>query len=198
MIPLNLAVEDALSEAVLRKLLAESGQNYFVGISYNRGGYGYLKRTIAGFNNAAKGTPFLVLTDLDTANCPPDLIRTWLPGVKHPNLLFRVAVREVEAWLLGDNDAIASFLGISRNLVPQDVDAIPDPKKCLIELARRSRRRDIREDIVPPKNTTRQVGPSYNPRLSGFVMQHWSSLRAALRSRSLERALNAVRTFHPE
>jgi hypothetical protein len=198
MIPVNLAVEDALSEAVLRKMLAGCGREYAVGTSYSRGGFGYLKRTIGGFNNAAKGVPFLVLADLDAGTCPADLISAWLPRPKHHNLLFRVAVREVEAWVLGDRNAITSYLGVSDQPIPPDVDAIADPKRLLIDLARMSRRRDIREDLVPSTNSTRQVGPGYNYRMSAFVRDFWSAPRAALHSRSLDRALRAVKTFTPK
>ena len=128
-IPIQLAVEDDLSEAVLRKILSTSSRPYAVGTCYLGRGFGYLRKTIHGFNNAAKGTPFLVLTDLDQAECPPELIRTWLQAPIHSNLLFRVAVREVEAWLLADQAGLARFLGIRRALVPQSVDAIPDPRR---------------------------------------------------------------------
>jgi hypothetical protein len=117
-IPINLAVEDLLSEAVLRKILLYSEKPYAIGTCFCKGGYDYLKKSILGFNNAAKATPFLVLTDLDRTECPPVLLREWLPYPKHPNLIFRVAVKEVEAWLLAHRDAFARFLGIQRRLIP--------------------------------------------------------------------------------
>jgi len=46
--------------------------------------------------------------------------KKWLPYPKHPNLLFRVAVKEVEAWLLAHRAAFATFLGISDKLIPQE------------------------------------------------------------------------------
>jgi len=65
MIPIQLAVEDELSEKVLRRLLTDSDRPFHVSSVINRGGYGYLKSKIDGFNKSAKGLPFLVLTDLD-------------------------------------------------------------------------------------------------------------------------------------
>ncbi|MDF2210039.1 hypothetical protein L1F28_15070 [Arthrospira platensis NCB002] len=42
---------------------------------------------------------YLVLTDLDKSECPLAIINEWLKSQpKHPNLLFRVAVKEVESW----------------------------------------------------------------------------------------------------
>jgi hypothetical protein len=54
-IPLNLAVEDRLSESVLRPLLAEVNRRYVVGTVYGRDGFGYLRKTIAGWNHAPGG-----------------------------------------------------------------------------------------------------------------------------------------------
>ncbi len=169
-IPIDLVVEDELSEAVACKLLESSPRPYAHRIVYSRGGFGYIKKNICGFNNAAKGTPYLVLTDLDTEVCAPALIGKWLNNrTLQPNLLFRVAVKEVEAWLLAHRSAFAEFVGVREGLVPRDVEQICDPKKKLIDIVRRSRRKRIREDIVPPAHSTREQGPDYNGRLARFV-----------------------------
>ncbi len=196
-IPIQLAVEDDLSEAILRKILSNSKRPFAIGTCYVGRGFGYLRRTIRGFNNAAKGTPFLVLTDLDRIECPPELIATWLPEPPHPNLLFRVAVKEVEAWLLADQAGLASFLSIKRALVPGDADAIEDPKAQLMDLAKRSSRRDLRADIVPPSGSTRRIGPNYNGRLISFVQGHWDISVAKRYSPSLMRTVEAVSQFVP-
>lgn len=69
-IPVDLAVEDELSEIVLRRLLPEASCNYQIGTAYRRGGFGYLRKTINGWNAAAKGKPFVVLTDLEILTLP--------------------------------------------------------------------------------------------------------------------------------
>jgi hypothetical protein len=148
-IPLNLAFEDALTESLALKILKTIPVGYATRTIYNRGDYGYLKRTINGFNNAAKGTPFLVGTDVDRYECPPALINDWLTKPKHHNLLIRVAVREAEAWVLADRDSFANFLGIRAVTVPDDVEALPNPKATLIQLARRARKKQLRDDICP-------------------------------------------------
>lgn len=96
-IPIQIAVEDELSEAVTRKLLESLNRDFLIGDVYSRGGFGYLKKNISAFNNAAKGVPYLVVTDLDRAICPLDLIEEWLPSNRHENLIFRIAVREIES-----------------------------------------------------------------------------------------------------
>ena len=195
-ISINLAVEDDLSEAVLRKLLPAK---YTVSDCYKKRGFGYLKKNIRGFNNAAKGTPFLVLTDLDTAVCPPKLIKEWLSvSTPHHNLLFRVAVREVESWVLADRDHFAKFLGIKKEQVPVDVDEIDDPKEYLINLVRKSRKRRLREDIVPTRGSTAKQGPNYNGRLISFVEKVWNPNEAMHTSLSLRRAIKAVENFRPK
>jgi len=196
-IPINLAFEDDLSEEVLRKLLLSSERPYQIGHCFPARGYGYLKKHICGFNKAAKGMPYLVLTDLDNAECAPEMMRKWLQPSKHPNLLFRIAVREVEAWLLGDRVGIANFLCISPDLVPADVDMIDDPKRSLIELAKRSRKRTIREDLVPRRGSTAKQGSGYNDRLISFVRTRWDHSAAKENSPSLERTVRALETFVP-
>lgn len=197
-IPINLAVEDAISEAVIQRVLRESRKNYVPATIYNRGGNGYLRRIITGFNNAAKGTPFLVLTDLDKYECPPVLIADWLKNPKHPNLLLRVAVTEVEAWLLADRQGVAAFLGLGVGLVPENVEQIMDPKGELVRLASRSRKREIRTDICPKKNTTAKVGPNYNFQLVSFVTHTWNVNAAMEKSESLYRLMERLKHFEPD
>ena len=197
-IPINLAVEDPLSEIVLRKNFRDSNKTYAAGTCFCRGGSGYLKKNIQGFNNAAKATPFLVLTDLDKTECPPILLQEWLPRPKYPNLLLRVAVREVEAWLLAHREAFARFLGIQRQLIPHGVDDLPYPKLFLLTLAKKSKNRSLREAIVPPPKSTAKIGPDYNGRLSFFVEKFWEIAKAAQNSPSLQRTVRAIADFEPQ
>ncbi|MHB8898562.1 MAG: hypothetical protein ACYC6Y_07425 [Thermoguttaceae bacterium] len=192
-----LAVEDQISEAMLRAVLAQSGRTYSVGCCYQHSGFGYLKTKIGGFNHAAKGTPFLVLTDLDRHECAPELISKWLPVPKHPNLVFRVAVREVESWVLADREAFASLLGVRSELIPSQTDEIADAKRFLLDLVRRSRKRELRDSLLPSPRSTAKQGPDYNRPLVEFVEQRWRVQRAAKYSRSLKRTLDAVRHFQP-
>lgn len=196
-IPINLAVEDDLSEAVLKEILKQSQRPFSIGTCLKQRGYGYLKKRLPGINKAAKGSPYIVLTDLDKTECPLALITGWLSHPKHPNLIFRVAVREVEAWLLAHREAFAQFLGISVDLVPKDVDSVRDPKQLLIELTKRSKKRYLRDAIVPARNSTTKIGRDYNSQLIQFVNQNWQAELAKTHSRSLERAVNAIVYFEP-
>jgi len=195
-IPINLATEDELSQITLLRLLAGVNR-YAVGTAYRRRGFGYLRRTIHGWNNAARSIPFVVLTDLDTWECPPRLISDWLDVPKHPNLLLRVAVREVESWILADPENLAKFLGVSRALIPTDTDTIADPKAAIVNLARRSRSKALFNSIVPGRNSTAKQGPDYNGCLGSFVQEHWDIDTARQRSPSLARTLDRITSFTP-
>ena len=195
-IPVTLAVEDALSEAVLRALLRQSRNSYEVGPCYRRQGFGYLKKMIGGFNNAAKGTPFCVLTDLDKTECPPTLISEWLSQPRHPNLLLRVAVRAVESWILAHHKAFSKLLGISPEMIPIDVDGIADPKRFLIDLARKSPNSGLRSDLAGPRGSLRKQGPDYNGRLILFVREQWRPDVGRSRSPSLSRTMDALDEFN--
>jgi hypothetical protein len=196
-IPINLVFEDVLSEAVLKQMLIQSQRPFLVGVCFNETGYGQIKKKICGFNNAAKGMPYLVLTDLDNEDCPLVILSEWLTQPKHPNLVFRIAVKEVEAWLLAHRSAFAEFLGISVDLIPGDADQIPDPKLLLINLARRSRKRKLQEAIVPERNSTAKIGKAYNRPLIEFVNESWQVASAQTNSPSLKRAINALINFQP-
>jgi hypothetical protein len=196
-IPVNLAIEDELSESVLRTLLDYVDREYFVGTAYGRQGFGYLRKTAAGWNVGARGIPFVLLTDLDDQLCPSALIQEWLNMPLHPNLIFRVAVREVEAWLLADRINVARFLSVPRKIVPSTCDDLADPKRELIQLARKSKSREIRERIAPRINSTAQQGPDYNGCLTAFVKSGWDIQTACHASPSLARAVHRLRLFTP-
>jgi len=193
---INLACEDDLSEFVMTRLLEVSGTKFHVLGCYSRGGSGYLKKSLSGFNKASEFIPFFVLTDLDRYECAPTMIAEWVDFTPHSNLIFRIAVREVESWILADREGFADFLGISPVRIPDNPDALQDPKQILINLAARSRKRNIREDIVPTSDFAR-IGPNYNGRLMEFVLGNWDIERAASRSDSLRRALRHLERFRP-
>lgn len=197
-IPINLVVEDDLSEAVLRTMLHRSGRQYAVGFCFSRSGFGYLKNKIAGFNNAAKSTPFLILTDLDKKECAPLLVQEWLPIPKHHNLLFRIAVRSVESWLLADRASLSAFLGVQKDLMPSNPDEQDDPKRFLIELTAKSRKRYLREAIIPAKGSTAKIGPDYNGTLINYTQRYWKIENAINNSPSLQSAFNAIKAFKPK
>lgn len=190
------AVEGDLDDAVLRRLVAHIGAT--AGPVYGRHGKAHLRQRLNGYNQAARLSPWVVLVDLNhDADCAPPLLASWLP---HPasNMCFRIAVRMVEAWLLADRDRLSLFLSIPRSQLPFKPEELDDPKHTIIELARLSRRRDIREDIVPRPGSGRTVGPAYTSRLIEFVFDRTAGWRpdiAANFSDSLDRCLRCLQRF---
>jgi hypothetical protein len=196
-IPISLAVEDLLSEGVARRLLLHSGKNFAVRVVYNRGGFGYLRKNAGGWNAAARGIPFFLLTDLDAEPCASSLLSQWIPKGVHPNMLARVAVREIESWLLADAHAFASFLGISLGSVPERPETLGDPKAELIKLAAKSRRRDLKRRIVPAPQSTAKQGRDYNSCLIEYVTRQWNPEIAAENAPSLRRCIERLQSFQP-
>jgi hypothetical protein len=107
-------------------------------------------------------------------------------------MCFRIAVREVEAWLLADRDNIARFLGVAVSRVPRNVETLENPKRELVDLVRGSRRREIREDMAPRPGSGREVGPAYASRLIEFAERLWAPQTASQQSDSLRRSLKCL------
>ena len=188
-----LAVEDNLSDAVATKILQKLGFVIVKRIGYS--GYGYLKTKAKGLNqNARKPYDVFILTDLDSPNiCPPELIQSWIRGPLNLGFFLRVAVMEVESWVMADQHAFAEFLQIPANQIPYKTDEILDPKQTLVSLAKKSECTSLRRDLVPSKKSkTAKIGPRYNIRLSEFVQDHWDFNRAAHISPSLKRTIDRL------
>ena len=196
-------VEDKLSEAVVRRLLAGASRQLKVASSYpikkgwqddaGKSGYGYIKKSLAAFNEVAAFTPFVVLIDADNRPCPPQTIAEWLEGKpQHSDLVCRVAIREVEAWLLADRPGLSAYLSIPEKCIPLDTARIKDPKRYIVRMAARSSRKEIRADIAPPKGSKGKTGPYYTQSLSSFVRDFWQLKEASKHSESLKRAIAAI------
>ncbi len=186
---ISAAVEGVVDEAVVRRLVPHAGAT--LRDVYGKKGKRLLRQRIASYNLAAQRAPWIVLVDLDNEECAPPLRNAWLPQPAR-YLCFRVAVREVEAWLLADIERLAEFLGIARGRVPPQPETLNDPKGALVNLARTSRRRDVREDLVPRPDSGRQVGPAYSSRPTEFVTNDWRPEVAAQRADSLRRAIRCL------
>lgn len=190
-----LVYEDIVSEAVLLKLLDHSERPFRVELALHSHGSGNIKRHVPRYLNACKALPHIVLTDLDQHVCASSLMQDWGLANKPAELLFRVAVREVEAWLLADRHGLAQFLSVPVAKISQNPEALQDPKGSLISLARSSRSRRLRQEIVPAHGSSVAIGPLYNERLTGFVRDSWSIDDAILAAPSLARLVARLETF---
>lgn len=190
------AVEGDLDEAVLSRVIEFVGLR--VGRVYGKNGKRPLRTRMRAFNQAAQFGHWCVLVDLDhDARCAAALRADWLPSPA-PLMRFRVAVREVEAWLLGDAHRLAEFLRVQLSRVPTSPESEESPKEAIVGLARRSRLRDIREDMVPRPGSERTVGVGYTSRLIEFVTDTndgWRPGVAASNANSLERCIARLKEF---
>ncbi len=195
------AVEGITDKAVLSALIQAAGGD--VGDIYVKNGKTALKQQLANYNRAAVYQPWCVLLDLDRDDtCPVTFITQLLPSPE-AHMCVRVAVREIEAWLLADPQRLSAFLSVSQRRIPGNVEAIPDPKATLINLARSSRNKAIKADMVPTEGSGRSVVPAYAARIIEFVRNAavgWRPWVAAQHAESLHRCLQCLQklvTHHP-
>jgi len=186
---INIATEDRLSEAVAERLVA-CYTGFAVDLKMGLQGNGHLRKNLKSYFEIADRTPLLLMTDLDDTPCVVKKLENWKKSVNRsppPNFLFCIAVREVEAWLLADHKGFAGLLELEARHLPDNPDALPDPKKALLKLAEKAPKA-MRRDLIGVKNALASQGLGYNTRLGAFVKTGWNPDRAAKRSASLKRA----------
>ncbi len=137
--------------------------------------------------------PVLCIADTD-GKCAADLLSAWLPPFAHENFLLRLAVTEAESWLIADQEGFAQEIAVPLNKLPQHPDEAVDPKRLVLSLARKSKKRVIRDEVVSPIDPSKP-GSGYNLHLCAFVKTHWNARRAAQTSPSLARAINRLETL---
>lgn len=193
----NLLVEGAVDEGVAVRILTHCGHR--AGDCYGKKGIDYLRKKADAFSRLALRTaPMLVLVDFGDLRVPcAACIREAVLSVPGPHVMVRAAVPEVESWLLADTHGLASWLGVSAARIPQHPENVADPKRTLVQLAAKSRKRDLKAAIVPSgfPNASAQTGPEYTFAVSEFVRSIWDPEAAAQRSQSLKRCLARL-TIH--
>lgn len=191
MVPVSVAVEGQSDAAVVVRILSLVGCS--VHAVYGRTGKAAIDHSLPGYNSAARFAPWLVLRDLDAdAPCASELARGILPQPARW-MRFRIAVREMECWLLADPETLSDYLRVPRRLMPHNPEVLPDPKLTLVNLARRSRVASVRRDMVPEPGVCAVVGPGYVARVSEFARDHWRPDVARLNSGSLDKCIQRAR-----
>lgn len=192
---ISAAVEGDLDAAVVNRLIEHVGGK--PGRILVKEGKQNLLPRIRNYNDAAKFDPWLVLIDLDhDAECAPSYLDN-LYTQPAPGLCFRIAVREIEAWLLADSEAIARFLSVRTKISPNP-ETLPDPKQYVVNLARKSGHRKIRFDIAPRDGSKRSVGTAYSSRMMEYVQSEWRPEVASQQAPSLDGAIRCLRRLVEE
>lgn len=190
------AVEDRLSEAVLRRLVNEHAGRLTVAQVLGMKGNGYLRKSMTNFAKASAHTPVVVLTDLDLHICAPSLIRTWKDpiGFDAPDLHIRVANKEIEAWIVADIVNFGAFVGKNSLTGPVQCDDLADAKAWLLGNCQRAPQ-PLRNLLVQRTDRGLRQGLGYNNELARFVSSNWDPAKAADRSDSLRRARDFLSRF---
>lgn len=142
--------------------------------------------------SAVQEQKWFVLADLDSDPCPSDLLGRWGVPARSAHFTCRFAVREVEAWLLSDAETLAQELHVSQSALPPRPEELRDAKLALVNAARRSRRRSVREALTPPPTSLLQTGPDYTPWIIDYVQRNWRPGQAALISPSLRKCMTSL------
>jgi hypothetical protein len=185
--------EGLLEEPAARKLFGALGVAHQETRFIVKGGKDAFWRDAAKYNQAARHAgPVLGVADLESEPCPSGLIARHLPHGREPSFLIRIAERTLEAWLLADRHSIARFLGVPVGRTPKDPEVLQHPKRFIVDLARRSSRRAIVQDVVPGTGSSGVVGRGYASQMTQFIRSAWRPREASANSESLRRAIAAI------
>lgn len=179
-------VEGYMESVFLPVVLDQIGRPDLQPIIRNAGGGSKFWPIAARYNNAGKNIAVIGLADLEQAQCASTLLSSKLP-YKSPGFHLRLAVRMLESWLLADRQAMALFLKVPISILPVDPDREVHAKRLLVDIARKSTSRAIRDALVPD-DSGGVVGPDYVATTSKFIEQHWRASVARKTSPSLEKA----------
>jgi hypothetical protein len=136
---------------------------------------------------ATHGGRILILRDFDNeAGCVGDFVAKLLSH-RPTNLLLRIAVRAVEAWMMADRKGLAEALRVTESTIPHEPEKLLQPKVTMLRLGRASRSRAVRD--VFHGSWQEQSGW-----LIEFAAEHWSVARACASGAapSLTRAVDRV------
>lgn len=183
---IDIAVEGRSEVIFLRTFLGSLGVE--IRAVYGQKGIDHFKRQAAGFAVRGRYSPILLLADFCDigSTCVVEAVQTLVPDPP-PLAHVRLAVRELESWILASRSQVAQYFGVSAALVPLIPDAVEDPKRCLVNLARRSPYRRRRAMFVPIQGHSGVVGKDYLDGLSELLDGHWDLDTARSNSPSLER-----------
>jgi len=190
-----LVVEDELSLSVMLKVMAFTERGYTVLRPRVEKGVDNIRKSLTKYRNASRALAHVVLVDLDDKPCAPVLRAQWGLTTLPDAMLFRVAVREVEAWILADRAGFSAFVGILPSKVTLTPETLPNPKQALINLVRSSRNRRLVRELVPEQGSSMSKGPLYNERLGEFVRDTWDVSVAMQAAPSLQRTLDRLQHF---
>lgn len=199
---IHLVVEDELTFHVTQSVFHFAlPEQKFKFIEMIKGGKGKIKTKLAEYNRSAKKLSFCLVIDLDDNECAPSLIDQWFKFAKNERLFFRVAVKEIEAWVLADYKNFSKFLNVSPDVIKKKIpnleaDNILDPKETLLQITNAKSKIARKENIVFVSEGKFYQGSAYNSEMSNFIHSFWNVKFAAQNSNSLQKAIKAIQTSY--
>lgn len=192
---ITLVYEDVLQRVTIEKILSSYFADKYQVSNYLPGrGFAWIKNNINSFNLASATATYLVVVDLDKDSCPPNKIHDWLTNPKNENLIFRIAVREIESWIVGDTKNFSKFLHLREKKLKRRVDSIANPKQYIFKLVTEANLKHLKG--ICPKPGAR-IGPEYNDKLKRFVLNSWDPNLARENSPSLNRTIDRLKEYSP-
>ncbi|GHT34736.1 hypothetical protein FACS189427_02610 [Planctomycetales bacterium] len=195
--------EDPVTLAVIKRILFFCSKEFkIIGELPARGGQ--IKSKIREFNKLSLTYPVVLLTDLDTASCAPELLNKLLPETKNEHFLFNIAVDEAEAWLMADRKGFAEYFAIPFDKMPDFCKTKQGGiKECLeINLRYKSSlhfttklmefctKIQYKQQLTPPKGASK--GREYNTCVLPFIEGKWNISNAQKNSDSLDRMIKRL------
>lgn len=202
---IDIVGEDPVTQAIIERLIKDYRQDLTIKNKLPARG-GQIMNLAPKYNKL--GSPVFLLTDLDTYQCPPSLIKKWFgKEVIQESMLFRIAQEEAETWLMADRLGFSKWLSVDINLIPEP--KFIDKKKGIFELilpmkpslymmlkiASQSKNEKLKEQLMPKKGASK--GPGYNTAMIPFIEAKWNVENAASNSYSLTKAIERLKIFNP-
>lgn len=166
---------------------------------------GQIKKDILKFNELSKSFPVVLLTDLDSFNCAPEMIRKLIGETpKEKSFILNIAIDEAEAWLMADREGFSRYFHVPVQLIPLPSsvrfknnsyrnEMVFDYKASLYMMHRiipNSTKEEIIKQLLPIKGSKK--GPEYNSAIEPFIRDHWNIENAMLNSNSLVRMISRI------
>lgn len=199
-----ISAEDAVTRAVIERLLLYCSPRFKVLKEIPARG-GKIKSMISALNKLALSKPVILLTDLDTADCAPQLKEKLLNNEQQsPNFLLNIAIDEAEAWLMADREGFAKYFKIPTDDMPNSALQKMGGMKQVLEMSFALKSSmDLTHRLVAlstDEEVKKQIGvhgtackgKEYNTAIVPFIKNTWDISAAMQNSNSLTRMVNRL------
>lgn len=190
MTQIALIAEDTLCQAIGERLIGDVLGWTFAISPINCGGVSRLLSQLDRYQTLARLYPVLCIADTDR-RCAVELLEKHRPPNLSARFLFRLAVPEIESWILADNKGFAEHFRVPESRLPRKPDELQDAKLTILRLIQKSKSKLYRDEMISAYDRNK-LGTGYNLHLSSFVREKWAVEEAGKRSDSLARSVQRL------